>query len=179
MNADFQEPPQWAGQLDLAARLSAVPSGRTVKGFVFNAAAGRLRLGTSYAGFRDYPLEDFLRLLDDGANGDPLRLEAAGRAVGPSLKKSMVGRVLLALAGDSVDGLLDLAQRLYRVGVSFGDLEVERVGPREAIVRLRDVWAFHPYLFGSLASALETVEPAARIAYRKVSMTGFDIRVIW
>ncbi|MEC7523031.1 MAG: DUF2378 family protein [Myxococcota bacterium] len=173
---DFDAP------LDVDARLAALPAGRRVRGFVFNAVARRLGLDEpKRTAFREYPLEDFVRLLAQAErDGEGARrLCAAGEQIGPALQESTAGRVLFALIGGDLMRAGQYAERAWRLGVSFGDLRTTERPPRAFDVSVRDVWAFHAYLFGAIKGTCELFEPDARIRYRWVSLSAFDVRVEW
>lgn len=182
MSVDGFGPPDLASPLDLEERLEALPPGLTVRGFIFSAVTQRLGLTpTRYVPYRSYPLDDFLRLLARaGERGPPAqRLREAGRLVWPAFRGSMIGSVLLSLGADSIEGALEHAPRMYRLGVSFGTVEVIHRGPRRAEVRLRDVWAFHPYLFGFIEGIAHYYDPSARVLYRRVALNACDFLVEW
>ena len=173
---DFDAP------LDVTERLAALPRDRRVRGFVFNVVARRLGIDEpARTPFREYPLEDFVRLQARvGADGDgSRRLFQAGHDLAPAIRASVAGRVFFALAGDDLMRAGEYAERAWRLGVSFGDIHTEPRGATAFDVNARDVWAFHAYLVGTVTGMCEQFQPSVQVRYRRVSVSAFDLRVEW
>lgn len=146
--------PPWDEPLDAVALIQAIPSFATMTGVFLQAVVDRSRAHGAhlpsrdhYVGFRRYPLREHATLLVDAARalwpGEPLRnaLRRLGRGAPGALVQSIVGRVVLG----SVDGPLEMLQAMaksYAIHTSPGDVEVVPVGPRQVVVRMREIHHF-------------------------------------
>ncbi len=146
--------PDFAAPVDLQAHLALLPPGATGKGMYFNAllaAGARARPGLDlcalagitarrYIPFRDYPMDEYLRLEVATAaavhRGVPIGegLRRLGWTALDSLLGSHVGKMVFGVLGRDADLILLNSPKGYQLTLSFGLLTVEKDGPRRYLV---------------------------------------------
>jgi len=161
---------------DLRKRIAAATPEDTVRGLSFNGifAAVREHCGDETAratdsrgkgsrtAFVSYPVADFLTVAWNAADA----LEGAygtvdsvfyemGRRGALAVFDSLWGRTLLSLAGGHAHGLATQVGPGYRGAVSYGERNLEWVGPRHCRITFRHDFLVPQYHCGVLATALE------------------------
>ena len=125
-----------------------------------------------------YPLREHATLLVEAARAlwpqESLRsgLRRLGRGASRALVHTIVGRVVLG----SVDGPLEMLQAMatsYAIHASPGDVEVVVLGPRQAVVRLREIHHFldshHVGVFEGVLRQAAVRDPRVRLhAYSRI-----------
>jgi uncharacterized protein (TIGR02265 family) len=179
--------------LDTEERLAHAPRDRTVKGMVLESIAevvvescGRAeaRIGP-YMAFADYPIHELLELLPRAASlafpHMPQRKAMCfmGRRAFFAIRRSMAGKALFAIAGRRFESALPLVTRAYSM-VSGANVRLAHSGPNEAVVELRDIWAYpdcyHPGLF---EAALDDYETQGLVLVRRLSLCDVDVGIQW
>src|SRR5690606_25096680 len=188
--ADFV-PVDTRSPLDVEARIRATPPDKQAKGLFLEQMARAARVAgiareQRYVSFRDYPLQEFMRLLAEYAPvrypGVPLR-EAFRRAGGeafPTLMSSVPGRVLYVLARRDVGAALRLAPDVYKHNLSHCSVSLRLEAPRQAILAYRDVWNFAEcYQVGVVEGACRALGAEPRIRACVRSACDVDLLVRW
>jgi len=147
--------PPWASQLDAEAYIRAIPKAATMTGMFIDSAAGLARQNghvvssarARYTAFQPYPLKEHCQVLLEVARllypKAPLResLRKLGRGAPHVLLQSTVGRVVLGAAEGPV-ATIEAMCKSYEMHMRPAKLEVERAGPKAAIIHLSDVYNF-------------------------------------
>jgi uncharacterized protein (TIGR02265 family) len=185
---DFQAP------LDVEKYLRAVPVGAKIKGTYVNLlleALGpkRERIPESrirYFPFKDYPLEDQVRLIAQVAQllnpNLPLRqaIRLVGHRVYPTFSSSLLGKVLFAAVGTDTNALLHAGAKAYRMSASVGKVEVVESGAGAALLHLTDMYNYIDcYHIGILEGAFSVLglEPTFEIQLESPIAAWF--KLIW
>jgi uncharacterized protein (TIGR02265 family) len=185
--------PDHAAPLDLAAHLALAPRSATVKGMFFRkildetaSVMGRPVRAGAYFPFSDYPLADWLTLLHDAARyAYPKRtvragLARLGRAMYPTVAGSMMGRVVLSVAGGSIMHALPVYPRVWSLLNNHSRAEVDELTPGRVVIRLRSVWDFlDSFEHGALASGMGMFGIDARVKVAVLGPCDADFEVTW
>lgn len=149
--------PDWSEPLDTETRLESAPAKGMVKGWLLKSVVRRAdQRGITltekkYHGFRSYPVQEYLRLLDQAAQQlEPKvppkeTLRRLGHEVYPAFRDSTVGRVVLAGFGEQGDASLRGLRWLskgYRVASPHTRVRAAVVEPGHALLHLDRVWSF-------------------------------------
>lgn len=184
--------PTMTGALDVDAYLALVQPGATVKGMQFQglldecALRGRPIPGRRYVAFRDYPGEELVELLALCAErlhpSEPPRegLRRLGRIAYPTLRRSLLGKIVFGAVGSDIPMLLSLVTKAYGLSGSTGRASVLEVGEREAIIRLEEIYTFlDAWHVGILEGAVTTYASDPVVRIRPLSPTSADFWVRW
>jgi uncharacterized protein (TIGR02265 family) len=168
-------PPDFGAPVNVEAHAALMPPGAKCKGMFFIdllklaatlrspaelAAAARIP-DRRYVAFRDYPLEDNLRLCAAVAAivypklplGEALR--RVGRRAFDVVLDSHIGRTVFGVFGADLDLLLLQGPKAYRLLVGVGDVSCEKLSPREYLLRARDMPLFlETYQIGVIEGVL-------------------------
>ena len=182
---DFDEP------LDLEPLLRGCRNEHRLKGVFFDSSqkgAARLGLATSpkrYMAFKDYPSEEYVRVVGGWvtAPGLPRTPRALLRALGQdafqAFRSTIVGRVTLATAGDTLHDLLNVAGRAYSLSIGPGTL-TSRVGENDAELQLRNIPTFaDAYHVGVFEGVLAAYRTKGTIRMRRYSPVNLDLLIEW
>jgi uncharacterized protein (TIGR02265 family) len=191
LSSDFAAP-DLSGPLQLDERLALAPADFTVKGMFLasvaleGAAAARKTLGRRYVPYKDYPLSEWLTLLDECAplaypNQPPKEaLRRLGHGAYGTFADSMVGKVIVNLGIIDFESALKLAPRMYALSGTSGSVAVVMVGPGSAIVSLTDCYdypdAWHVGVFEGGMAAFR-VHGTVRI--RNVTLSSAELLLEW
>lgn len=186
-------PPDLLAPLDTQERLVHVPNGRTVKGMVLDSVAevvvescgrGEASFGP-YSAFADYPLRELIELLPQAAavafpHMPPRKAVCLmGRRAFFTIRRSMAGKALFAIAGRRFDGALPLVTRAYAM-VSGTSVKLTLRSSQEAVIELRDIWTYPDcYHVGLFEAALDEYETCGSVLIRRLSLCDVDIGVRW
>lgn len=185
--------PRWDAPLDLAARLETMPPGRSVKGMFLQGfvdaaleRSGR-RIGRGrYTAFQSYPVREMLTLMVEAASlahpDVPPRegLRRLGKVAYPTFARSMVGKVVMSMAGGDPKAALKLAPRAYRLIGDAGEATLHDVGPTECVLELRDVWTWpDAYNVGVHEGGLDAWGLEGEVRVRVHSPCDVDLRITW
>lgn len=189
--ADFVEP-SLTGPLDVDAYLRLVQPGATVKGMQFQALLdecarhGRAIPGRRYVGFRDYPGAELVELLAMCAErihpGEPPRegLRRLGHIAYPTLKKSLLGKIVFGALGGDIPSLLGLVTKGYALSASTGKASVLEVAETEAVIRLEDIYSFiDAWHVGIIEGATTTYAKDPVVRMKRLSPTSADFWIRW
>lgn len=185
--------PEWSAPLDLAAHLRLAPAESTVKGMFLQQiveaalAASGTRLGRGeYSAVKDYPLHEWLELLVRGAGlthpDVPVRegLRRLGQRCYPMLAESMIGKILVSVAGNDINAILRVAPRVYRVSSTIGAVEVSFLEPQRAIIQLREIWDFpDAYQVGIYEGGLRALGRSGEVRVRVLGPASADLELVW
>jgi len=184
--------PSMTGPLDVDAYLRLVQPGATVKGMQFQglldecARRGRAIPGRRYVAFRDYPGAELVELLamcaerlyPDQAPREGLR--RLGHIAYPTLKRSLLGKIVFGALGNDIRGLLKLVTKGYQLSGSTGRAEVLEYGDAEAIVRLEDIYTFiDAWHVGIIEGAAATYAKDPVVKMKRLTPTSADFWVRW
>ena len=188
---DFVDPVM-TGPLDVDAYVALVQPGATVKGMQFQAlldecgAHGRPIAGRRYVAFRDYPGTEFVELLALTAErvwpDQPPRegLRRLGRIAYPTLRRSLLGKVLFGALGNDVPKLWTLITKGYALSGSTGKATVLELESLAVIVRLEDMYSFiDAWHVGILEGAVIAYESMPTVKIRKLTPTSADFWIRW
>jgi uncharacterized protein (TIGR02265 family) len=188
--SDFVDP-DLQSPLDVEARLAQTPSSAGAKGMFFEQLARSARRSgvaceARYVPFRDYPLQDFMRLLTDYARArfPKLPLREAFRRVGwdafPTLMNSVAGKVIFAFARGDAHGVLRLAPDGYKHSLSHCKVSLRVSSPGQVVLEYRDVWNFPEcYHVGVVEGACRAFGSEARVRTRVLSPCNVDMLIRW
>lgn len=180
------------GPLDVDAYVRLVQPGATVKGMQFQglldecALHGRAIPGRRYVGFRDYPGEELVELLAMCAErlypDEPPRegLRRLGRIAYPTLKKSLLGKIVFGALGTDIRALLTLVTKAYQLSGNTGHASVLEVGDGEAIIHLEGIYTFiDAWHVGIIEGAVTTYAKDPIVKIKRLSPTAADFWVRW
>lgn len=189
--AAFVEP-SFTGPLDVDAYLRLVQPGATVKGMQFQglldecAQRGRPIPGRRYVGFRDYPGGELVELLAMCAErlypAETPRegLRRLGRIAYPTLKRSLLGKIIFSAVGNDITTLLKLVTKAYSLSGNTGHAEVLEVGDDEAFVRLEEIYTFiDAWHVGIIEGAVTTYAKDPIVKIKRLSPKAADFWVQW
>jgi uncharacterized protein (TIGR02265 family) len=185
--------PALTAPLDLAAHLALAPKHGTVKGMFFRKILGDVRTDSgkrlrerSYLPFSDYPLSEWLTLLYEAAQcaypHEPVRagLRRLGRSMYPTFVDSMIGKVVLSVAGNNVTRALALYPKIWSVISNHGSATVDELTEGRAVIRLRNVWDFlDSFQLGSLEGGMGFFGVAAKVGVARISPCDADFEIVW
>jgi uncharacterized protein (TIGR02265 family) len=184
--------PDFAAPVDIEQRIALLPRGATCKGLVFQDL---LRRGTAvrpaselfklagvperrYVTFRDYPMEENLRLLAAVAGvvhrGAPLGegLRRIGHNAFDMVLGTHVGRTMLGIFGRDLESVLVNGMKVYGILMSFGAFSCTRASPGRFLLRFRDYPAFvDTYEVGAAEGVLRHCGKRGRL---RVAMDRLD-----
>jgi uncharacterized protein (TIGR02265 family) len=175
---------------DLEARIEATPASAMIRGMFLNAVmrlvGAKAAEHRRYIPFRLYPAPEYMRLLLSAARSRFPRRSAAdallalGLGVYSVWASSLAGTAVLAVAGRDFRRICELAAKSYEITLSPGHAQAVRVGEKEAIVQLRDVWIF-PDIFhaGIWLGALRTTGLSGTVEVTRHSLSSVDFHVRW
>jgi uncharacterized protein (TIGR02265 family) len=182
---DFNEP------LDVAPLLRVCTEEHRIKGLFFDAAQkSARRLGLlapmgRYTAFKEYPSAEYVRVVAGwvsapGLNEPPRKLlRMMGRDAFDAFRSTVVGKVILAAAGDGLADLLGAAGRAYAISISPGTL-VPRVEAGRAELELRNIPtfadSFHVGVFEGVLAAYRT---PGTVRLRRHSPVNVDLLIEW
>ena len=182
---DFSEP------LDLEPLLGACTDAHRIKGLFFDAAQkSATRLGLSapmgrYTSFKEYPSAEYVRVVGGWVTAANLArpprelLRSIGQDALSAFRSTIVGKVILAAAGNELRGLLTASGRAYSVSIKPGTL-VPRVGERQAELELRDIPTFaDSFHVGVFEGVLAEYETRGTIRVRRHSPVSVDLLIEW
>jgi|LNFM01.1.fsa_nt_gb uncharacterized protein (TIGR02265 family) len=149
-------PPRFDHPLDLGTVLSALPKGASVKGLYFAALTRAVRAAghplplpeiseRRYVPFLNYPYADYTRLLFESAPlvaprtpvGEGLR--RLGQAAYSAFLDTNAGRVVFGAFSDQFDLVMSVAPRGWEIGLTFGKVRSERIGPAHYRLHFEDM----------------------------------------
>ncbi|MCB9593622.1 MAG: DUF2378 family protein [Sandaracinaceae bacterium] len=189
MDVPFEEP-DWSRPLDLPSRLALVPARATVNGLLIRPVIDRGRAlgGTPpidrvYLPFRSYAARDALEIFAWSAGlthpREPRRgIWALGRETGERASKATLGRVLLAMGGDS---LLDAMPHVVRFYQAVGSVRVALIegAPGRAVISVANSLVWPEYHLGTLGWIAERFESEVRGRIREHPSGDFDVELRW
>jgi len=173
----------WA---DHIARVGEAPESGTVRGLFFTEI---LRLVPAlqnararYVAFSKYPLRDYMRLLiEAGRIAHPGKspdesLRQLGLSTFGAFSSSIVGVALFS--GVKYERALDLAPEAYRLSIAPARIEMVSRTAHEAVVQLRDLWAFpESYQVGVWTGGLRVLGLSGDIECIRHSWSSVDFHV--
>jgi uncharacterized protein (TIGR02265 family) len=186
--------PDWNAPLDLAARARAVPDRAQVRGMFFqqlHREIGRVdpahpACGQVFLPLRHYPLRAYLELLEVvvtvayGGVSTREAVRSVGRNTFDFYAASLVGKAILAVAGDRFPRLLEVGQHAYPAALEPSRFEVADVRPGLAHVHLRDNWDLPDVLHvGVVEGGLRSCGVTGEVRLRVHSLCDVDMEVQW
>ena len=183
--------PDMKRPVDVVAQQQLVMPGATVKGMQLQALLdeckrkGRPLERRKYQSFLDYPGELVLVLAQAAAlvwPDEPARegLRRLGRVAYPTLKSSLIGRVVFGAVGADVRLLWPLVSKGYQLSASRGHAELLELEGREAVVRLKDIFSFlDAWHVGILEGAMLAYGQEAEVLFSPLSETSGDFLIRW
>jgi serine/threonine-protein kinase len=176
--------PDFDAPVDVEAHLALLPEGAVVKGMFF---IDLLRLGAKlktapellalagvparrYVAFRDYPMAENMRLTATVARlvfpGMPLgqSLRRVGQTACDTVMETQIGRALFGAFERNLGWMLAQAPKAYKLLLNFGEITIERRGPRSFVMRAQHFPAFlETYQVGVLEGVLRHCNVRARM----------------
>lgn len=141
----------WNQPIDPQAYLSITPPGHSVRGMFFQDLYKQMGEehppDRRYIAFKNYPLEDWMRLVAKAAPilYPDLSLRQAIRNLGysgfSSFAESSLGKVFFAFSKDFV-ATAKLISRAFAVIQNYGQFEIEVLDERNVVLSMREVWDF-------------------------------------
>lgn len=187
-SADFS-PPDWSAPLDIATWRDETPNGAAIRGMFFRAMLDASGVGHElgrFVPFKKYPATEWQRVAVICAKriapGRSVRqgLRELGRHAFPAFADSMVGRVILSVAGRDLEAALRLLPRAYDVAGSMASAELLDVSPGRAQLRLRDCWDFaEAHEVGVFEGVLAAFGKRGQVFVRPISCGDLDLLLVW
>jgi uncharacterized protein (TIGR02265 family) len=179
--------------LDLAERLAQLPAQATVKGMFFQTmsdqafvASGQLPGRDRYVAYKDYPLREWIELLLKAARLTfprvPVRegIRRLGQESYPTFTRSMVGKVLMAAAGNNFGAALRLAPRAFFLTSSTTRCQVVAMEETRAELRLVRAWDFTEALHvGVFEGTMRAFQRKGVVRVRILSLSSADFEITW
>jgi uncharacterized protein (TIGR02265 family) len=184
--------PDLAAPIDVAAQKRLVQPGATVKGMQLAAIVAEAKRrgvtleGRRYVAFRDYPGEELLELLALAAarvwpDAPPREaLRRIGRVAYPTLKASLVGRVVFGALGRDIEAVWRLVSKGYELSNNTGRATLLELTRSEAFVRLEGMYSWvDAWHVGILEGAVEIYGLDPQVLVDVKSPTSADFWVRW
>jgi uncharacterized protein (TIGR02265 family) len=185
-------PPDFERPVDLAAQKRLVQPGATVKGMQFTALVtecrrrGAVLEDRRYVAFRDYPGEEFLELLVLAAErawpSVPVRegLRRLGHVAYPTLRDSLVGRVVFGAVGRDIESVWRLVSKGYELSNNSGHATLLEQTDEDVVLRLEGMYSFvEAWHVGIIEGAVEMYGFDPELWVRQDSPTSADFWVRW
>ena len=186
------ETPSFDAPIDVATYLDAVPDDAQIRGMYTDVLAKLARsrghdIGRkSYVHFKYYPMREHIEVLADVAKiafDEDLTLRESLRRLGgkavPTLKGSMVGKVLSNLVGGTRDGAMSLVAKGYHVSRTVGRAKIIDVTEGHTVIGLRDVYDFPDAVHvGMFENGLKDIGISGDVEVRRISPFDVDIKVL-
>lgn len=190
-------------QHDLDARLALAGPDRTIKGAPFRAVCAELQHSAPQGPARDaliathkkaawqelasFPVADYLRLsfsaaalLEPQVGSFDAALSHLGFKVADSFLKSVVGRVALLMAtGKTPLDILSYAPATYAPVSNYGKRTFARLGPDEAVFRVREDYLPAAYHLGVIRCGTQVNGHTPTVEAKALSLLDCDVVVRW
>jgi len=183
--------PDWSEPLDIEPLLEACTPAHRLKGLFFDAAqkvAARAGLSVPmarYMAFKEYPAEDYVRLVGGWVSTQRLSvpprqlIRMIGWEAFPAFRSTVAGKVILAAAGGTVEDLIGSSGRAYAISISSGSL-VPRVGTKRAELEIRGIPTFaDSFHVGVFEGVLRAYEHEGTVRVRRHSPVDVDLLLEW
>jgi uncharacterized protein (TIGR02265 family) len=187
---------------ELEQRLSLVPPGDRVRGFVFTTTLDTVRKeadeavlkhcikaaeGGSFVPFFNYPMHSLLRLfyaaawgLSDKHGGFENAMWHLGASSAPDFLRSAVGRMLVAMSGMDVKRLIAGIPVAYPTIYDHGSCTVSWTGARSGQLHLQGNLMPPPFIEGAVFHVLQIVQASGLIVQvRRVAPRDNVLTVSW
>ena len=189
-NADF-EPWDWEAPLDTRRRLEQVPPEATVKGMFIAQALGRtdpvvanqVTGGARFSAFREYPITDWLPMVERLAAAafpdlSPRRgIAQFSLSTFEHFRDSLIGRVIFTVTGFRAS--LAMVPRAYRRASVMARCELRSVEQRRAVLAMTGVWDFPSWHIGTFLGCMRVFDLDPSFRVRQHSISAFDIEMTW
>jgi uncharacterized protein (TIGR02265 family) len=136
--------------------------------------------------FRDYPLQDYMELLLDGAislypkSSVNQGLRELGQLGIPMFAKSIVGGVIMGTVGKSWELALKCVSRGYEVSLKPGKAVVAEMSSNRALVQLRNVWNFgETYQVGMIEGLMQWCDLNGTVTAEAKTACDVDLKIEW
>jgi uncharacterized protein (TIGR02265 family) len=186
--------------VDLEGHVRLLPGGATCKGLFFTDVIARARrvapgvdvaaraglASRRYVAFFAYPYADLLRLVvaaasvmyPDVPTGEGVR--RVGEHAYDALLGTQAGRVVFGLFGGDAEFVMMQGPRGYSIALNFGEITVEREGPRRVRYRFRGLPGFiETYQVGVIEGALRHCGATCDARVALTDLANGDIQVDW
>lgn len=190
----------WAG--DFSRRMALAEPNETIRGVYCNGLLRVVReLGgeaverrcleaageAKFLDFFSYPITTYLRMVATGMGllaekheDVEAVLRQLGRQAVVDLGRSAAGRALGMMNTGETRSTLEGLRVVYRVSVSFGELELVHTGPTSARLTLKRVFMPRAFHEGMLLAALESRNVrGARVHGRQVGPLSNEYEITW
>ncbi len=184
--------PSFAAPIDVVAQKKLVPRGATTKGMQLQAIVdecarrGAPLEGRRYVAFRDYSGEELIDLLvlaaERGWPKLPRRegLRRLGRVAYPTLRESLIGRVIFATFGTDIVNVWKLVSKGYAVSASTGSATAIEIGDHEVILRFEGIYSFvDAWHVGIMEGAVTVYGLEPTVLVKATSPTSADFWIRW
>lgn len=174
---------------DLRARIAQTPLSATVRGMFFSEllkSSPTAGIETKrYIPFTLYPVRDYMELILRVAQPRAAKLSPttavmrAGCSVYATFAASLAGTAIFSIARD-FRRVVELSPNAYSVTLKPSSVEVAKLEPRAATVRLRGVWPF-PDIFhvGIWLGAMEAFGVDGEIEAMRTSLSDVELQMSW
>lgn len=199
MADEFHEP-RFRAPVELEAQIALLPPRATCKGMFFVDPIERARrrdpgadvlraaglAGKRYLPFLDYPHAEWMRVTHAAAAvvsptghvGDGLR--ELGRHAYDVIFANPLGKLLFGPFGFDLERVFAHAGLGYRLGLSFGTVRSERVGPQHYRVVFRDFPSFlETFNVGVLEGSAAHYGDAATVRVKTEGLAHATMDVVW
>lgn len=178
--------------MDLVAQKKLVPSGATVKGMQLQgivdecARRGTPLEGRRYVAFRDYSGAELLDLLVAAAErtwpsvSRREGMRRLGRIAYPTLRDSLVGRVIFAALGPDVENVWKLVPKGYSISASSGEVTILERGEREVVLRFEEMYSWvDAWHIGIMEGAVELFGVTPEVLVKNTGPMSADLWIRW
>jgi uncharacterized protein (TIGR02265 family) len=179
-------------ELDLEAVLARIPDHATVKGMYLNgvvkdARAQGVELEASrYVSLDDYPARDYHALVAQAAaklHPDvPLRegLRRLGRSAFPTLRESMVGRMVFGVVGDDPAALFKLVSKAWSLSQNTVRAELISAEPGRVVVNMTGFdWFVDDFTLGIFEGVILSTGHTPTVGVRHPRKLETDFECLW
>ncbi len=192
--------PDFAGELDPAPYLAAVPDDELCKGLFFQGVIDAVRRAAPsrveslfegmqtrrFVTFREYPLREHMKMTMNAVKLIHPRMPSRegmrrlGWLAFTSFSDSMVGRVVFGVLGRDPERILAAGPRAFSLSLRRGRLTSTRLGPRHFRLVFREIYGYlDTYYVGVVEGALRAHSVMPRLKLRLTSLADGEMDVFW
>lgn len=184
--------PNLLAPIDLDAIKRALPKDGAIKGMFAQGLVDKMKgLGlapavrSSWVGFKDYPLDEYLDFLLDAAAkihpGTPPReaVRRLGHDAYLTLAKSLAGRVVFGVLGKDIHAISRIVPKAYQIAGKVSRATMIELGESSSLVRLEDVTLVDCYQVGAFEGVLDVCGMEGEVYVKLLSPCSAELFTTW